>query len=226
MRTTGSSCDEYSTTARRARIFDAKRRVKRVAVTLVSRHVFYLGVAHRSGIHAPARRGARSIADARDPNPPLRTLAMNTKAKTAIRTTAAKGALLGGALVVTGFAAAADLTGASAQAAKSLDVGFAPLVDTQAFGNQSLFIAGVEHKLVFRDENAWLLGADSSERPAADGFYRLSNNQILKIAGGKVFQQSVVAMATCCWKDWLRKVQSRTPGADADVQSVYISLFS
>ena len=150
---------------------------------------------------------------------------MNTKAKTATRLTAAKGALLGGALVVTGFAAAADLNGASAQAAKSLDVGFTPLVDTQAFGNQSVFIAGAEHKLVIRDQNAWLVSG-AQERPAADGFYRLSNNRILKIAAGKVFQQSVLAMATCCWKDWLRKVQSRTPGADADVQSVYVSLFS
>ena len=151
---------------------------------------------------------------------------MNMKAKTAIRFTAAKGALLGGALVVTGFAAAADLNGASAQAAKSLDVGFTPLVDTQAFENQSVFIAGAEHKLVIRDQNAWLVGGDAQERPAADGFYRLSNNQILKIAEGKVFQQSVLAMAGCCWKDWLRKVQSRTPDADADVQSVYVSLFS
>jgi hypothetical protein len=151
---------------------------------------------------------------------------MKTKGKTAIRSTAAKGALLGGALVVTGFAAAADLHGASAQAAKALDVGFTPLADPQAFGTRNVSIGGVEQKMIIRDDNAWLVGSDGEEHPAADGFYRLSNSQMLKIAGGKVFLQSVLAMSTSGWKDWLRKVQSRAPGADADVQSVYVSLFS
>jgi len=159
---------------------------------------------------------------------------MNPKAKkTEFLSRATKGTLLGGALVVTGFAAAADFSGASAQVAKSVDAGFAPLADARGLDAQRLVIRGTEtnraigaQELVIHGQSAWVIGEDAQERPAPDGFYRLSNNQIIKVAGGKAFQQSILAMAPKGWKDWLRKVSSRAPAADSDVQSVYLSLFS
>lgn len=158
---------------------------------------------------------------------------MNSKEQTEIFSRAAKGTLFGSALVVTGFAAAADFSGASAQVAKAVDASFAPLAEAQSQDVQRFTIAGVEgnralggQELVIRGQTAWLIGSDAQEHAAPDGFYRLSTNQLLKVAGGRVFQQSVLAMMSSGWKDWLRKVQSRTPGAGADVQSVYLSLFS
>lgn len=152
---------------------------------------------------------------------------MNADAKKFLSRTA-KSTLAGGALVVTGFAAAADLSGASAQAAKSLDTGFTPLASTPDYATQRIVIgsnaAVGAQTLILRDQRAFVIGADAQEQAAPDGFYRLSNGQILKVDGGRVFQPSIVAMAgSGKWKDWLRKASGRAPAAE-DVQSVYVSV--
>lgn len=149
--------------------------------------------------------------------------------KTAILSHAAKGTLFGGALVVTGFAAAADFSGASAQVAKTIDAGFAPLADARDLESQRIVIGSTEtgtQELVIRDQRAFVIGSDAQEQTAPDGFYRLSNNQILKVAGGRVFQQPVLALGPRGWKDWIRKASGRAPAEGSDVQSIYLSLVS
>jgi hypothetical protein len=153
--------------------------------------------------------------------------------KKAIFSRTAKGTLFGSALFVTGFAAAADLSGAAAHVAKTVDTGFAPLEGSRGLDGQRLAFGSVDNnqaagaqELVIRDQLAFVLGNDAQERPAPDGFYRLSNNQILKVTGGKVFQQSILAMAPKGWKDWIRKSSARATGSDAAVESVYLSLVS
>jgi uncharacterized protein GlcG (DUF336 family) len=141
----------------------------------------------------------------------------------------AKGTLLGSALAVTHFVAAAELSGASSQIARALDATFAPLADTRSSDALPLAIdqaatrAVGAQALAIRGRTAWVLGSDAQERPAPDGFYRLSNGQILKVASGSVFEPAVYATPGK-WKDWHQKISSRAPEANTDVASVYRSL--
>jgi hypothetical protein len=136
----------------------------------------------------------------------------SNESKTSIVAQAAKGTLIGSALVVTGFAAAADCTGAAALTVRP-DAGIAPLADSTA-------------QLLLRDHSAFLTGADAQERPAPDGVYRLANDQVIKVEGGRVQFQSILAQGSKGWKLWTRSARGQAPADDADVQSVFESLLS
>src|SRR5262249_7460767 len=147
---------------------------------------------------------------------------------------AAKGTLLGGALAVTGFVAAADLGGVSGQIAKSFDSAFEPLANvpgqqTQlAISSAAVNAAVGAHEFAIRGQNAFLVGGDAQQRQAPDGFYRLSNDQILKVAAGNVYAKAESTGGTnCCWKDWLQRIRGRqAPVEGLDVQAVYSNLLA
>jgi hypothetical protein len=140
--------------------------------------------------------------------------------------------LLGGAIAVTSFIAAAGGTGLTGHIAKSLDASFQPLADGAV---QTLAITGPEasnaigaNGLTIRGQTAWTMGNDLQARQAPDGFYRLSSDRILKVQDGKVSVNSdVLALAPIKWKDWYQKLSSNQPAApDADVQATFKSLLS
>jgi hypothetical protein len=162
---------------------------------------------------------------------------MNTKGKRTERSfgTATR-TLLGSAIAVTSFIAAAGSSGISGHIAKSLDSNFQPLADTRGLPTRGLVISSSEassaigaREFAIHDQTAWAVGDDNQERLAPDGFYRLSNDQILKVAGGKVYVKSdLLALSNCCWKDWLQKIQNNrdAPAPGADVQEVFKSLLT
>src|SRR5262249_21665182 len=113
-------------------------------------------------------------------------------------------------------------------------VAFEPLADAQGLQAQLAISSPVvnaavgAHEFAIRGQNAFLVGSDAQQHQAPDGFYRLSNDQILKVAAGTVYVKSDATGATnCCWKDWLQRIKGRqAPVEGLDVQAVYSSVLS
>jgi len=109
-------------------------------------------------------------------------------------------AIIGSALFVTQFAAFAT-DSLSEKIQRTLDTAFRPTADHVVLPLAGIVATGVETDafagtvaLTIEGDRAWFEQADGDRHPAADGLYRLSNDDMLKVRDGRAhirFQDKV-----------------------------------
>jgi len=106
--------------------------------------------------------------------------------------------IVGGALLVTHFAAFANDGGLGDQIKRSLDATFRPASEdvtltatdvTLAAGVSDASFSGYATALRIRGQEVWIVEPSGEQRPAPDGLYRLSDDHVIKVENGRLFVQ-------------------------------------
>ncbi|BAY42614.1 hypothetical protein SAMD00079811_01920 [Scytonema sp. HK-05] len=105
--------------------------------------------------------------------------------------------VVGSIFVLTGFVSLATDNGLVSQLAKSLDQYLMPVTEAKVSGSEAIAVADQQlikvlgsDTLLIQGQKAVALGSTGEHKVLPDGYYKLSNGQMLKVQDGQVTRQS------------------------------------